>query len=235
MHQDLETIGQDSVLTGMTGATRATAVTALGAETAKAEEERHFDSISPAVSRSGMKLDLERAALVVIDPQIDFLNPKGAVSAGLEQGATEHKTVQNLARLFKASKHAGISVAISLTSLRGLRSDFIPELEQYIEDGTTIVCSPHTVYSQIPRVNDIGLRLRKQRVGQIILAGMIASLRIESHLRDFIEQGFEVAVVRDAVAGSRLPEGVGYLSALVNFRCIVNALWTTEETVKRLG
>jgi hypothetical protein len=40
---------------------------------------------------------------------------------------------------------------------------------------------------------------------------------------------------RDAVAGPKLPEGDGYLSALINFRRIANALWTTEETVKRLG
>jgi nicotinamidase-related amidase len=235
MHQNLETIGHDSLLTGMADAMRATSVTVMDAETVKTEEERDFGSISPDFPRSGMNLHIERAALVVIDPQLDFLNPKDAASAGLGQGGIERKTVQNLARLFRASKLAGIPVAISLTSQRRLHSNFMPELEHYIEDGRTIICSPHTAYSHLSRINDIGLRLRKQRVGQIVLAGIIASHRIESHLRDFIEQGFEVAVVRDAVAGSKLPEGDGYLSALVNFRCIANALWTTEETVKRLG
>src|SRR5690606_3225000 len=149
------------------------------------------------------------------------------------KSVTENDTLRNVARLFEASKHARITVAISLTSERfgDAGSDFMPELKRHIEDGETIICSPHRLYSPLPRVNDIGLQLRKRRVGQVILAGLIANLCIESHLRELLEHGFEVAVVRDAVAGPKLPEGAGYLSALVNLRCIANALWTTEETV----
>ena len=49
-----------------------------------------------------------------------------------------------------------------------------------------------------------------------------------------VEQGFEVAVVKDATAGPRLPEGDGYLSALVNFRFLASAVWTTAEAVALL-
>jgi hypothetical protein len=48
-------------------------------------------------------------------------------------------------------------------------------------------------------------------------------------------QGFEVAVVRDATAGPRVPEGDGYLAALINYRFLAHALWTTEETVGQLA
>jgi nicotinamidase-related amidase len=64
---------------------------------------------------------------------------------------------------------------------------------------------------------------------------MAANLCVESHLRDLLEHGFEVAVVRDAVAGPKLPEGDGYHAALVNFRYIANALWDTDETLRRLA
>lgn len=57
---------------------------------------------------------------------------------------------------------------------------------------------------------------------------------IESHLREFLEQGFEVAVVRDATAAARIPDGDGYLAALTNFRFLANGVWTTEETIGRL-
>ena len=53
---------------------------------------------------------------------------------------------------------------------------------------------------------------------QVILAGMSANLCVESHLRALLEQGFEVAVVKDATAAAKLPEGDGYLAALTNFR-----------------
>ncbi|MGF6662349.1 hypothetical protein QF000_003994 [Paraburkholderia atlantica] len=49
-----------------------------------------------------------------------------------------------------------------------------------------------------------------------------------------IEQGFEVAVVRDATAAPRVPEGDGYLAAIINYRVLAHALWTTEETIRQL-
>jgi nicotinamidase-related amidase len=79
------------------------------------------------------------------------------------------------------------------------------------------------------------LQLRKNRIDQVILAGMSANLCVESHLRALLEQGFEVAVVRNATAAAIIPEGDGYLAAITNFRFIANAVWTTEDTVGRLS
>jgi nicotinamidase-related amidase len=77
--------------------------------------------------------------------------------------------------------------------------------------------------------------LRKNHVDQIILAGMSANLCTESHLRELLEQGFEIAVVKDATAAAKLPEGDGYLAAITNFRYIANAVWTTDEAVARMA
>ncbi|WP_455918885.1 isochorismatase family protein [Ensifer canadensis] len=118
------------------------------------------------------------------------------------------------------------------TDFRGSGADFLPEFKAYIEDGKTIICSPHKLYG--PQANDLPLQARKQRVDQIILAGMLANMCVESHCREFLELGFEVGIVRDAVAAPKLPEGDGYLSALINFRYMANGLWTTDEVVKML-
>ena len=64
---------------------------------------------------------------------------------------------------------------------------------------------------------------------------MSANLCVEAHLRELLEQGFEVAVVRDATAAAKVPEGDGYLAALINFRYLANAVWTTDEAVRRLS
>jgi nicotinamidase-related amidase len=96
-----------------------------------------------------------------------------------------------------------------------------------------VIASPHKVYG--PQQNDLVLQLRKKRVDQVILAGMSANLCVESHLRELLERGFEVAVVRDATAAAILPEGDGYLAALTNFRFMANAVWTTREAVARIG
>jgi hypothetical protein len=41
-------------------------------------------------------------------------------------------------------------------------------------------------------------------------------------------------MVRDATAGTKNDEGDGYRAALVNFRFMAHALWTTKETVTYL-
>ena len=105
----------------------------------------------------------------------------------------------------------------------------MPQYKKYIEDGKTIVTSPHKVYG--PEANDLNLQLRKAGIDKVILAGMSANLCVQAHLHELLQQGYEVTVVRDATAGARLPEGDGYLAALINFRYIANDLWTTDEAV----
>jgi hypothetical protein len=47
-----------------------------------------------------------------------------------------------------------------------------------------------------------------------------------------LEQGFEVAVVKDATAAPRHPTlGDGYKAALINYGFIANAVLTTDEVV----
>jgi nicotinamidase-related amidase len=53
-------------------------------------------------------------------------------------------------------------------------------------------------------------------------------------MRDFVEHGFEVAMVRDATAGAKNDEGDGYRAALINWRFMAHALWTTEEAVSKM-
>ena len=94
-----------------------------------------------------------------------------------------------------------------------------------------MIASPHKIVG--PESNDLVLQLRKRGVNQVILAGMAANLCVEGRLRELIEQGFEVAVVKDATAGPSA-EGDGYLAALVNFRFLASAVWTTAEAVALL-
>ena len=247
-------------------ATAAVTVAGLGAGTAHAASDKYAPPANPALPPSDMTLDLPRTALVVTDPQIDFLSPNGVTWGVVGESVKEHNTVENILRLFIAAKKAGITVAVSphyyyptdhgwkfegaleklmhkigmfdrpsaytTDGFDGSGADFMAEYKPYIFDGKTIVTSPHKVYG--PEQNDLVLQLRKQRVDQVILAGMSANLCTQAHLHELLEQGFEVAVVKDATAAAKLPEGDGYLAALINFRFIANALWSTDETVARL-
>jgi len=86
-----------------------------------------------------------------------------------------------------------------------------------------------------PQNNDLALQLRKRGIGKVILAGMSANLCVESHMRDLIEGGFEVAVVKDATAAAVLPGVDVYGAAVINFRMIASSVPTTEEVVAQLA
>lgn len=253
--------------TGAAAAAVATAAISTHAAAASKGADKYADPANPMLPPSNMELDLRRTALVVIDPQVDFLSPKGVAWGAVGDSVKEHNVVENIGRLFAQAKKAGMTVAVSphyyyptdkgwkfegtleklmhkigmfnragpynMAGFEGSGADFMPEYKQYIHDGKTIIVSPHKVYG--PEQNDLALQLRKNRIEQVILAGMSANLCVESHMRELLEQGFEVAVVKDATAAAIVPEGDGYLAALINFRFIANAVWTTQEAVARMS
>jgi nicotinamidase-related amidase len=117
---------------------------------------------------------------------------------------------------------------LSLDGFSGSGADWLQRYKPFIEDGKTVVVSPHKVWG--PQSNDLVLQLRKRQINKVILAGMLANLCVESHLRELLEQGFEVAVVKDATAAPRHPElGDGYQAAIVNYRYLANAVLSTDE------
>ncbi len=208
-----------------------------------------------------------RTALLITDPQNDFLSPKGVAWGVVGKSVTDNNTVENIDNLFAAAKANDMPVFISphyyyptdhgwhfegalealmhkigmfdrkgaLTTegFEGSGADWLEQYKQYINDGETIVSNPHKVYG--PETNDLVLQLRKRGIDKVILGGMSANLCTESHMRELMEQGFEVAVVSDATAAAIVEEGNGYESALVNFRFIANTVWTTKEAVQKIN
>jgi nicotinamidase-related amidase len=122
---------------------------------------------------------------------------------------------------------------LDLSGFPNSGADWLDRFKPYIEDGKTIVVSPHKVWG--PQTNDLVLQLTKRRISKIILGGMLANMCVESHLREFLERGFEVAMVKDATAGPRHPEwGDGYRAAMINYRFLAHAVLSTGETVDRM-
>ncbi len=123
---------------------------------------------------------------------------------------------------------------LSLAGLPGSGADWLDRYRPFIEDGTTVVVSPHKVWG--PQTNDLVLQMRKRGVSKVILCGMLANICVESHLRDLLEQGFEVAVVSDATAGPRHPTfGDGYRAAMVNYTFLAHAVLPTAHTTKAMA
>ncbi len=214
----------------------------------------------------GMVIDSERTALLITDPQNDFLSPEGVTWGLVGKSVEANGTVENIESLLKAARKAQMDVFVSphyyyptdhgwkfggavetmmhsinmfdrkgpLTTqdLKGSGADWLARYKPYIEDEATIVASPHKVYG--PETNDLVLQLRKRGVDKVILAGMSANLCVEAHLRELLEQGFEVAVVKDATAAAQAPGLDGYAAAIANFRFLANAMWTTKQATENM-
>ncbi|MBO6516639.1 MAG: cysteine hydrolase [Bacteroidia bacterium] len=208
----------------------------------------------------------ENTAIVITDPQNDFLSPSGVTWGVVGKSVTENHTVDNIEALFKIAKEKNITVfvsphyyyehdhtwkfegalealmhkitmfdrngALTLEGFENSGADWLDKYKQYIDGENVIVTSPHKLYG--PESNDLALQLRKHGFSKVILAGMSANLCTESHMRELVENGFEVSVVKDATAAAVLPGIDGYEAALVNFRMIASHVFTTEEVLKEI-
>ena len=54
-------------------------------------------------------------------------------------------------------------------------------------------------------------------------------------MRELLEQGFEVAVAKEATAAPKHPAwGYGYTAALINYAFLAHAVWTMDKTIKAM-
>ncbi|RDY61463.1 isochorismatase family protein [Flagellimonas nanhaiensis] len=217
-------------------------------------------TINAQLPDPGLVID-EHTAIVITDPQNDFLSKDGVAWGLVGPSVEKNNTIDNIETLFKLGEQFNIPVFISPhfvfkhdqkwdskgsmiqfahnvnlfskedpidnRNYDGSGADFLNQYKKYIKKSNVTVTSPHKVFG--PESNDLILQLRKQKINKVVLAGMLSNLCTEAHLRELMEQGFEVGVVKDATAAAILPNMDGYETALVNYALIASHVFTTEE------
>lgn len=204
-----------------------------------------------------------RTAIVITDPQNDFLSEKGAAWGAVAESVVKNKTRENLLELFVIAKEKNILVFVSphyyyphdhswnfegkleqlmhnikmfdrkdqlnTEGFEGSGADWLPIYKEYIKGSNVVVTSPHKVFG--PESNDLALQLRKRGIDKVVLAGMSGNLCVESHMREMLESGFEVAVVKDATASAILPGLNGEEASFTNFEMMSSKVFTTDEII----
>ena len=113
-HDDQGVYRRSFIATGVATGLAGAALVATGSSEAHAtSDDPYADPATPALPPSDVTVTLERTALVVTDPQIDFLSPDGVTWGVVGKSVERHNTVVNIGRLFAAAKQVGMTVAIS--------------------------------------------------------------------------------------------------------------------------
>jgi len=144
-----------------------------------------------------MDIDKKDTAVVVTDPQNDFLSEKGVTWQLVGESFNENKTIEHIERIFNTAKNNGFEVfisphyyyptddswkfggtlenmmheinmfhrtgAFSLDGFSGSGADWLERYKPFIEDGKTVVASPHKVYG--PENNDLILQQAQDQQG----------------------------------------------------------------------
>lgn len=221
--------------------------------------------VNAQLPEPGFVID-DKTAMVMTDPQNDFLSEKGVAWGVVGESVKKNGTIENMETIFKLAKEHDMQVFVSphwyyptdhkwqfegvlevlmhsihmfdrkgqlnLDGFEGSGADWLPLYKPYLNGDNIVISNPHKIYG--PESNDLALQLRKRGINKVILSGMSANLCTESHMRDLVEAGFEVAVVIDATAAAITPELNGYEAAVTNFKMIASKTFTTKELVEEL-
>jgi nicotinamidase-related amidase len=201
---------------------------------------------------TGPSLDREITALLVIDPYNDFISEGGKLWERLKTVAEANRCVPHMAQVLHAARKAGVSIFFALHR-RYRPGDY--ETWKYIapiqkaawmrktfENGSwggeirdefqplpgEIVAQEHWCSSGFANT-DLDLLLKKHGIHKLIVIGLIAHTCVEATVRFAAELGYEVTVVRDAVADFSQEEMRAALD--INLPNYASAIIGTEEVV----
>ena len=200
--------------------------------------------------------DKEITALLVIDPYNDFISEGGKLWDRLRGVAEANNCVPHMLQVLNASRNAGLRVFYALHR-RYRPGDY--ETWKYIapiqkaawfgkpfESGTwggeirrefepqpgDIVALEHWCSSGFANT-DLDLHLKKHGIHKLIVIGLRANTCVESTVRFAAELGYEVTLVKDAIASFSDEEMRAVLD--VNISNYANAIVTTNEVVEAVS
>ena len=203
-----------------------------------------------------LSYDTKRTALLIVDPYNDFLSEGGKLYALIETVAKEVQLLDNLRKIAKAVRTAGMQVMI-VPHRRWRASDYEhwrhpnpsqqgimkhrvfaagewggewhPDFAPQVGD---VVVTEHWAQSGFANT-DLDLQLKQRAISDVILVGLLANTCIESTARYAMELGYRVTLIRDATAAFK-PEMMIAAHEL-NGPTFAHRIITTAELIRTLG
>jgi nicotinamidase-related amidase len=191
-------------------------------------------------------------ALLVIDPYNDFISEGGKIWSRIQGVAEANECVPHMIQVLNAAREAGLRIVYAMHH-RYRPGDY--ETWQYVapiqraawqrksfEYGTwggefraefvpkpgEIVASEHWCSSGFANT-DLDLQLKRHGIRRLVVIGLIAHTCIEATVRYAAELGYDVTVVRDAIAD--YSEEMMHAALDINLPNYASAVVTTKEIV----
>lgn len=204
--------------------------------------------------RQSLELDLSKTAIIVIDPQNDFMSEQSPIWTLVGPSVKSQNLIEHLQQLISTAEKNKMYVFYSphmythndvkdWKSLNGIDKvmfenkmfventkghEYLPAL---MPSKNTILLSPHKGLSNFWS-GDIAIQLRQRGIETVIIAGMAANMCVDAHARDALENGFDVIIVADAVAAAG---ALALEAALTNYEFLAHEVMTTNQVITRLN
>ena len=205
---------------------------------------------------ANLTFDKEVTALLIIDPYNDFISEGGRVWDRLKIVAEANNCVPHMLQVLNAARQARLRVFYALHR-RYRPGDY--ETWKYVAptqkaawlgktfaSGTwggeirrefepqpgDILAQEHWCSSGFANT-DLDLLLKKHGIERLIVIGLIAHTCVEATVRFAAELGYDVAVVKDAIAD--LSDEFMHATLDVNIPSYANAIVTTDEIIEAIS
>ena len=200
--------------------------------------------------------DKADTALLVVDPYNDFISEGGKIWPRIKEVAEANQCVPHMRRVLQAAREAGLGVFYAMHH-RYRPGDYeswkhVAPIQRAawrnrsFEDGTwggqfraefvpapgEVVASEHWCSSGFANT-DLDLQLKRHGAHRLIVIGLIAHTCIEATVRFAAELGYDVTVVKDAVAD--YSDEMMRAALEINLPNYASAIVTTEEIVSALA
>jgi|ERR1041384_122551 nicotinamidase-related amidase len=201
---------------------------------------------------ANLKFDKEITGVVIIDPYNDFISEGGKIWNRIKGVAESNECIPHMVQTLNAARGAGLRIFYALhrryrhgdyeswkyiapIQKRGLKSKVFEEgtwggeiRNEFKPQPGDVVAQEHWCSSGFANT-DLDLQLKKHGIHQLIVIGLIAHTCVEATVRYAAELGYDVTVIRDAIADYSDVEMSAALE--VNIPNYASAIVTTEELV----
>jgi len=243
---------------GQAGGTTNSARPGMGTSSGNTDHREHeaqSDETFLPKAAPGLAYPAGKTALLIIDPVNDFLSPGGAAWEMTKFTVEKHNVVENLQRVIEGARARGIPVLFGpmayteadykkhqLHRRSGINrvqferkwflagswgADFHPALRP--RPGETVLL-PHKGIDVM--MTDLPQHLERLGITHLAIAGMTASLCVESTGRHAMENGYDVSFLYNAIGSDSHP--TWHASVLLSYPMIGNSVITVDEFLAAL-